>query len=218
VTRRSGDEKAAAAAGRGRLRASQADREQVIDTLKAAFVQGRLDKDEFDTRVGEAFTARTYAELAVVTADIPVQPVRAPWPSPPVRPRGDRTVSRGVSVIIAATVPTAGLWAGAGLSQTDNAAVTVLLWTFTIVWWGILLLIGAVMLESRQQSKRSGGQRPPRPTPGAGGKASLRPAPAAPAALFPQVGNGQRHIAEAARSDLPCRPVPWTYIPTVHPI
>ena len=37
-----GDEKAAAAAGRGHLRASHADREQVIDVLKAAFVQGRL--------------------------------------------------------------------------------------------------------------------------------------------------------------------------------
>jgi len=34
------------AAGRGRLRASDADREQVIDVLKAAFVQGRLTKDE----------------------------------------------------------------------------------------------------------------------------------------------------------------------------
>ena len=30
--------------GRGRLRASDADREKVIDTLKAAFVQGRLTR------------------------------------------------------------------------------------------------------------------------------------------------------------------------------
>jgi hypothetical protein len=34
-----------------------ADREQVIGTLKAAFVQGLLDKDEFDLRVGQAFGA-----------------------------------------------------------------------------------------------------------------------------------------------------------------
>ena len=34
------------AAGRGHLRASHADRERVIGTLKAAFVQGRLTKDE----------------------------------------------------------------------------------------------------------------------------------------------------------------------------
>src|SRR5215469_11014560 len=60
-----------APAGRGRLRASHADREQAIELLKAAFVQDRLDKDEFDARVGQAFVSRTYAELAAVTADIP---------------------------------------------------------------------------------------------------------------------------------------------------
>jgi hypothetical protein len=42
----------APAGGHGRLRASDADREEAIDTLKAAFVQGRLAKDEFDVRVG----------------------------------------------------------------------------------------------------------------------------------------------------------------------
>ena len=47
-----GDERAARAGGRGHLRASHADREQVIGTLKAAFVQGMLGKDEFDLRVG----------------------------------------------------------------------------------------------------------------------------------------------------------------------
>jgi 8-hydroxy-5-deazaflavin:NADPH oxidoreductase len=53
------------------LRASHADREQAIDTLKAAFVQGRLAKDEFDARLGQAFASRTFAELAAVTGDIP---------------------------------------------------------------------------------------------------------------------------------------------------
>jgi uncharacterized protein DUF1707 len=62
---------AAGAGGRGHLRASHADREQVIGTLKAAFVQGRLVKDEFDLRVGQALAPRTYAELAALTADLP---------------------------------------------------------------------------------------------------------------------------------------------------
>ena len=43
-----GDQRAAAAGGRGRLRASHADREQVIDLLKVAFVQDRLTKGELD--------------------------------------------------------------------------------------------------------------------------------------------------------------------------
>jgi DUF1707 SHOCT-like domain len=68
-----GDEKAVAP-GRGHLRASHADREQTIDTLKAAFVQGRLTMDEFEARIGETFGSRTYAELATVTADIPAGP------------------------------------------------------------------------------------------------------------------------------------------------
>jgi hypothetical protein len=79
-----GDEIAAQAGGRGHLRASHADREQVIGTLKAAFVQGRLVKDEFDLRVGQALAPRTYAELAALTADLPaglhVGMARAPRP------------------------------------------------------------------------------------------------------------------------------------------
>jgi Domain of unknown function (DUF1707) len=42
-----GNEMAAGAGDRGHLRASPADREQVIGTLKAAFVAGMLAKDEF---------------------------------------------------------------------------------------------------------------------------------------------------------------------------
>ena len=41
------------------VRASHADREQVIDALKAAFVQGRLTEDEFDARAGQAFASQT---------------------------------------------------------------------------------------------------------------------------------------------------------------
>ena len=76
----SADHIAAAAAAHGHLRASHADREQVIGVLKAAFVQGRLTKDEFGTRVGQAFTSRTYAELAKVTADLPAGLMEAPAP------------------------------------------------------------------------------------------------------------------------------------------
>jgi len=55
----------------GRLRASDADREQAIGVLKAAFAQGRLTKGEFDARVGHVFTSETCADLAGLTADIP---------------------------------------------------------------------------------------------------------------------------------------------------
>jgi len=75
VTTGSGDQTAAAAAaGQGRFLASHTDREQVVDRLKAAFVEGRLTKDELDARAGQAFAARTYADLAALTADIPAAP------------------------------------------------------------------------------------------------------------------------------------------------
>jgi len=53
------------------LRTSHADRDQAIDVLKAAFVQGRLTKNEFDLRVGQVLASRTYADLRALTADIP---------------------------------------------------------------------------------------------------------------------------------------------------
>ncbi|HET6192876.1 MAG TPA: DUF1707 domain-containing protein, partial [Trebonia sp.] len=60
-----------AAGAPGQLRTSDADREQAIDVLKAAFVQGLLSKDEFSLRVGQVIASRTFAELGALTADIP---------------------------------------------------------------------------------------------------------------------------------------------------
>jgi hypothetical protein len=75
----------AADSGRGRLRASDADREHVVGTLKAAYVHGLVTKDEFDARVSQTFAARTYAELALITAGI-----RPGWPQHRLRPGPDR--------------------------------------------------------------------------------------------------------------------------------
>src|SRR5580658_11144055 len=63
-----------AAARRDQLPPGHADREQVIETRKDAFVHGRLTRDELDTRAGRALTAPTRADLAALTADIPAVP------------------------------------------------------------------------------------------------------------------------------------------------
>ena len=83
-----GDETAAGAGGRSYsyVRASHADREQVIDVLKAAFVQGRLAKDELDLRLGRVLASRTYADLSALTADLPVRLTRAQPPEPARQP------------------------------------------------------------------------------------------------------------------------------------
>jgi DUF1707 SHOCT-like domain len=64
--------------GRGGLRASDADREQAAAALKAAFVQGRLAKAEFEAHAGRALASRTSAELAAVTASIPAPAEHGP--------------------------------------------------------------------------------------------------------------------------------------------
>jgi hypothetical protein len=58
-------------AGRGHLRASDADREQGINALKSAFVYGLLGREELYVRAGQVLASRTYAELTTLTADIP---------------------------------------------------------------------------------------------------------------------------------------------------
>ena len=55
------------------LRASDADREQLVDVLKGAFAEGRLSQDEYNERMERAYTAKTYGELAVLAADLPSQ-------------------------------------------------------------------------------------------------------------------------------------------------
>ena len=76
-----GERGAAGAMSRGRLRASDADREKVIDTLKAAFVQGWLTRDQLGVRAGQALVSRTYAELAAVTDGIPARLIGVAGPS-----------------------------------------------------------------------------------------------------------------------------------------
>jgi hypothetical protein len=75
------------AGDRGRLRASDADRERAVDVLKAAFVQDRLSKSDLAERVGRALGSKTYAELASATAGIPPKPAPIPRPRQPAAPR-----------------------------------------------------------------------------------------------------------------------------------
>jgi uncharacterized protein DUF1707 len=126
-----------AAADRGRLRAGRADREQVIEVLKAAFVQDRLSKEEFDARIGQALAARTYAELSAVAADIPawltrVQPARAPARKRARIPM-NTAVSGGALVIVLANLGmVAALAAGSALAVILVAVFTVVAATVAV--------------------------------------------------------------------------------------
>ena len=172
-----GDELAAAAAGRGHLRVSHADREQVIDILKAVFMQGMLAKDEFDLRVSQTFTSRTYAELAAVTVGLPAEPTAAQ------PPRAARTqggiMQRPGRMMAVATAFYAGVWTFVWLppwpsnSEGDPPHPLGLLFFPSTLIYPLVLLIGVVNMVALRQEKRSGG-RPPRP-PSAGPGAQLPP-------------------------------------------
>jgi hypothetical protein len=195
-----GDELAAATAGRGHVRASRADREQVIDTLKAAFAQGMLAKDEFDLLVGQTFASRTYAELAAVTADMPAG-LTAAHPLKLASPRGVRPVPRPGSVIMVASVLYAGLWPLVSVlprgSDGDPRAAAQVVFSATLVYLIVLAIAVGHMVASRRE-KRSGGQPPVRPAPNAGGQASRRPPSADPGGQLPPVDHGHQRTAEAA--------------------
>jgi hypothetical protein len=71
------------------LRAADADRAAVATVLGRHMDAGRLTVDEYDGRLSQAYAARTYGELAELTADLPAtdraraaEPVRHEQRSP----------------------------------------------------------------------------------------------------------------------------------------
>jgi DUF1707 SHOCT-like domain len=104
-------------AGRGALRASDADRERVAERLRQAATEGRLLTDEFEQRLEASFSARTYAQLDAVLADLPGRRLTAPgkprelaW----VRPAlvAAIAVPVAVAVMIAVVFVLTGVFAG----------------------------------------------------------------------------------------------------------
>jgi len=144
----------AAGEDRGRLRTSHADRDRVVDTLKAAYVYGLVTKEEFDTRVGQTLAARTYAELAAITADIPAGLPPAPPPLSPAPAKAN---------------PAAHVSPGPGdRAFGAMAALAVLLFAvacFASDAMTPVLLLGALVSAfaslCARHYNRSGGQLPP---------------------------------------------------------
>jgi hypothetical protein len=143
VTTRPPDE---SAAPRGRMRASHADREQVISALETAFVQGRLDKDELDDRLAQALASRTHAELAAITADIPVVPIGI---QPAVRPA--LGVKSGICVTALAALLATVLWSAAVSAGSAAAAAAALAVSGAVIF--TVFVTGYQMRESRHPGR-----------------------------------------------------------------
>jgi uncharacterized Tic20 family protein len=94
------------------LRVTNDDRDQVVEHVKAAYAEGRLDKDEMDERLHLAMTARTHADLMPIMTDlygsrppyIPPPPSLTPvhaaqLPRPAARDAADRVVASAAHLI-----------------------------------------------------------------------------------------------------------------------
>jgi Domain of unknown function (DUF1707) len=172
--------------GFGRLRASHADREHVISTLKAAFVQGRLAKEEFDQRVGQTLRSRTYADLAAVTADLPARLIHAEQRREPAPAQAVQPVNKPLMWGMCA-VTLAGVLAGVAAFPVNS--LTLLAMGVTAILVGAPVA-GTLLLDS-WRGHHTGGELPPAP-------AQALPAPVAEQ----HRGIGDDLILAAAREDV----------------
>jgi hypothetical protein len=184
----------------GRLRTSGAERERATDVLKAAFVQGRLTKGEFDQRVGQVFASRTYAELNALTADIPDGLLSAQPSAGQGREPGKMltfkvaarvgAVGAGPSMASAAVVlmPSNGVPAAAGVLLVGLTGLLVA---------GLLTALLMLLSWIARRPQQGSAQGPP------SGPDGLGPKRQAPFRQLPSPRHDQWGIAEAARGRLP---------------
>jgi hypothetical protein len=206
-----------AAVGRGGLRASHDDRDRVIETLKAAFVQGRLTADELAERAGQALAARTYADLAALTADLPAdRPVQrrsprrpAPAPSRPARRRAPRPAAQaaawGAAGAAGLAWPVLAAVVSGGNAHSDSVlflSVTLGGFLYFIAWMLAGLVIFHSWLDDRARHRRTA--QPPAGPGSSGSGPGARPLPRRPLQRRP----GHNDHPGAQATVRPVRPLP----------
>jgi Domain of unknown function (DUF1707)/Domain of unknown function (DUF4190) len=152
--------------GYGSMRSSSADRERGIDVLKAAFAEGRLSRDEFEERSGQVYRSQTYAELAALTADLPVGPLGAaglaqvPYPQlpyPVAGPRRGPVPALAIAALVCALIPgfpaAAGIIAGlvarkqireTGARGEGIATAAILIGAIALVGFLLYMVVGLI--------------------------------------------------------------------------
>jgi hypothetical protein len=95
------------------IRASDTDRQRVVDDLRRHTADGRLTLDEFDTRTDAAYRAVTHADLAALTADLPDQPARR------IAGRGPLVAAVVVAAVVAALLGGAAAAGGLDWAHMD---------------------------------------------------------------------------------------------------
>jgi Domain of unknown function (DUF1707)/2TM domain len=87
---------------RASLRASDADRERFVETLRRHHVDGRLTADELAERTERAYAARTFGDLDALATDLPPLSATTPAPAdlpPRMRPPGPRQAAAKATLL-----------------------------------------------------------------------------------------------------------------------
>jgi len=94
-------------AGPPATRASDRERDAVVQRVQQAFAEGRLDDAEFDERMRAALVARTHADLDALLADLPADlPAAGPGLAPAASGRGPGRLA----VALKSSVRRGGRW------------------------------------------------------------------------------------------------------------
>ena len=98
------------------LRASDAEREAVVEQLRRHAAEGRIDSEELEERVTAAYAARTHGELVPLTADLPG--VRQARPLREVDRRRDHRRPLVPAGLLAADVIAVLVWLASGADSS----------------------------------------------------------------------------------------------------
>jgi hypothetical protein len=125
----------------GSLRASDADREQIVSRLHKAATEGRIASEELEQRVSAALKARTYAELDATVIDLPGHGIQQPHREP------RRRVSGGWAVSAVRANPWLLLFA------IPVLAVTAAMLMAIMIVWAVMMVV-VMVLGGRPRSPR----------------------------------------------------------------
>jgi hypothetical protein len=130
------------------MRAGDQDRDATMAVLREAYAEGRLTNDEFEQRLGQAHSARTFGELAVITSDLPPLPATTPA-RPVVTPTAevaevepDHSVRNGWASWLGVSVLVNVIWAASWLPEGDSATYYWPIWVMGP--WGAAMLISTL--------------------------------------------------------------------------
>ena len=97
-----------------RVRTSDAEREQVATILRAAMAEGRLNLEEGEERLGQAYAAKFRDEFAQLTTDLPGGGRQALTETPEARAATRRGMRRHAGGVFFLAIALTGLWVLSG--------------------------------------------------------------------------------------------------------